>query len=180
MQTHMKTLKHLLILSIFYSSIGCEVETKEDSQPTFRQLKYKKHTNDLKKKGLYFNVEQATIENYDFRNVVYTGTYLQLALMNLEPGEDIGWETHPRSDQFIRVEAGNGLCLVNDEAYDLQPNDAVLIPAGARHNILNNSDSLQLKIYTLYARPVHKDKITRSTKEEAKEKKEHYDGETSE
>jgi mannose-6-phosphate isomerase-like protein (cupin superfamily) len=169
-----------ILLPSLFLAIGCTRNSSEKGETTFRQLKYKKKIADTKKKGLFLNLEEAVSENYDYRNVLYTGKYIQLAIMSLEPGEDIGWETHARSDQFIRVESGSGLCLLNDEAYELETNDAVLIPAGAKHNILNNNDSLELKLYMLYARPVHKDKISRSTKEEAREKSEHFDGETTE
>jgi len=170
----------IAILPALIFVFGCTRNSEEKSETTYRQIKYKKRTPDSKKKGLFLDIEQATLDNYDYRSVLYTGKNLQLAIMSLEPGEDIGWETHARSDQFIRVEQGTGICLLNDEAYELNPNAIVLIPSGARHNILNNNDSLELKLYTLYARPVHKDKISRSTKEEAHEKGEHFDGETTE
>jgi mannose-6-phosphate isomerase-like protein (cupin superfamily) len=170
----------ILLVPIFLFNLSCKRNSTEKEETTIRQLKFKKKTSDRRKKGYYLNIAQATQDNYDFRSVLYTGKYLQLAIMSLESGEDLGWETHARSDQFIRVESGTGICLLNDEAYELQTNDAILIPAGARHNILNNNDSLELKLYMLYARPVHKDQISRSTKEEARDKKEYYDGETTE
>ena len=126
------------------------------------------------------NISDATNDNYDYRSIIYTGKFMQLGIMSLEPGEDTGWETHKRSDQFIRVESGNGLCLLNDEEYELTENDALFIPAGAEHNILNENDSIQFKFYTLYARPLHKDGINRVTKEDATSKKEKYDGRTTE
>lgn len=169
-----------LTLPLILLFLGCNRKSEEQSETTFRQLKYKKKTPNSRKKGYFLNLETATSDNYDYRSVLYTGKYMQLAIMSLQPGEDIGWETHPKSDQFLRVESGTGICLLNDEVYELEANDALIIPAGARHNIQNNSDSSQLKIYLLYARPVHKDRITRSTKEEARDKPEHFDGETTE
>jgi mannose-6-phosphate isomerase-like protein (cupin superfamily) len=161
-------------------TLGCARYSEDNSETTYRQLKYKKRTPDNKKKGLFLDLEEATFENYDFRSVLYTGKYLQLDIMSLESGEDIGWKKYARTDQLLYVESGSGTCLVNDEAYELQENNAVLIPAGARHNILNNNDTLELKFFILYARPIHKDKVSRSTKEEAREKRDYFDGETTE
>ena len=169
----------LLLPSLLFV-IGCARNSGEKEETTFRQLKYKKNIPDKKKKGLFLNLEQATLDNYDYESVLYTGKYMQLAIMSLESGEDTGWKSHARSDQFLRVESGSGLCLLNDEAYEMEANTAVFIPAGSRHNIYNNNDSLDLKLHIMFARPVHKDKISRSTKEEARDKKGHYDGETTE
>ncbi len=168
----------IIILSITCTS--CKNDPNEKSETTYRQLKYKKNTPENKKKGLFLNLEQATLDNYDYQSVLYTGKYMQLALMSLETGEDTGWNTNTRSDQLVRIESGSGLCLLNDEAYEFQANDAVFIPAGSRHNILNNNDSTELKLYVLFSRPVLKDKISRATKEEARERKDRFDGETTE
>src|SRR5690606_32829048 len=96
-------------------------------------------------------------ENEDFRRVLYTGPNLQLVLMALRPGEDIGLETHEEHDQFIRVEAGTGVARLNGEERGLEDGSIVVIPAGVEHNVINTSDSEALKLYTLYAPPEHAD-----------------------
>lgn len=169
----------LLLPSVLFVT-GCSRNSGKKEETTFRQLKYKKRISDTKKKGLFLDLEEATFENYDFKSVLYTGKQLQLMIMSLESGEDIGWKTYKRADQFVYIESGSGTCLVNDEAYDLEENDAVFIPAGARHNILNNNDTMELKLFLLSARPIHKDKVSRSSKEEAREKGDYFDGETTE
>jgi mannose-6-phosphate isomerase-like protein (cupin superfamily) len=161
-------------------TFSCDTKSDEKKETTQRQLKFKKKTRDKNKKGYQVNIEEIVNNNFDYRTVLYTGKHLQLIIMCLEPGEDIGWKNYSRSDQFIRVESGSGSCLLNNEIYELEPNDALFIPAGARHNILNDNDSVALKIYTLYALPMHKDGISRSTKEESSNKKEYFDGETTE
>ena len=170
----------VLLLPSLLFVIGCSRNSGEKEETTFRQLKYKKRISDSKKKGLFLDLEEATFENYDFKSVLYTGIQSQLMIMSLESGEDIGWKTYKRSDQFVYIESGSGTCLVNDEAYEVEENDAVFIPAGARHNILNNNDTMELKLFVISSRPIHKDKISRSTKEEAREKGDYFDGETTE
>ena len=176
----MKKILLVLLLPSLLFVTGCSRNSGKKEETTFRQLKYKKRISDSKKKGLFLDLEEATFENYDFKSVLYTGKQLQLMIMSLESGEDIGWKTYKRADQFVYIESGSGTCLVNDEAYDLEENDAVFIPAGARHNILNNNDTMELKLFLLSARPIHKDKVSRSSKEEAREKGDYFDGETTE
>lgn len=177
---YMKFKYSILFLGLGLIVFSCISNTDKNKETSYRQLKFKKKTSDKNKKGYLVNIEEVVNDNFDYRTVLYTGKHLQLVMMSLEPGEDIGWEKHASSDQFIRVESGSGTCLLNNEIYELEPNDALFIPAGARHNILNDNDSLDLKIYTLYAVPMHKDGVSRSTKEESSNKKEYFDGETTE
>lgn len=131
-------------------------------------------------KGLKTNIEKDTLENKNFRKVLYTGNGLQLVLMSLKAGEDIGEETHKDTDQFFRVEKGQGTCFIDGHEYKIHDGDIVLVPAGAKHNVINTDSKEDLKLYTLYGPPQHKDGVVRSTKEEAEKKKEEFDGKTTE
>jgi len=131
-------------------------------------------------KGFHSNIEQDTINNTDFRRVVYTGKHCQLVYMSLKPREEIGLETHKENDQFLRFEGGEGKCYIDDNVYDVSDGFAIIVPAGARHNVVNVSDSAELKIYTIYSPPHHKDGIVRATKHEAEENEEDFDGQTTE
>lgn len=131
-------------------------------------------------KGYHSQVERDTLENTHFRKVEYTGKHIQLVLMSLPPREEIGLETHTENDQFLRFEGGSGLCLIDDHQYEVSDGFAIIVPAGARHNVINTSDAEDLKIYTLYAPPHHKDQIVRTTKKEAEEIDEEFDGMTTE
>jgi mannose-6-phosphate isomerase-like protein (cupin superfamily) len=126
--------------------------------------------------GFVTNIERATLDNTDYRRVLYTAKNIQLVLMHLAPGEDIGTETHDL-DQFIRVEAGHGKAVLDGTEHDLADGSAVLIPAGTRHNIINTGEAA-LRLYSLYAPPEHKDQIVHPTKED--EDEEHFDGRTTE
>ncbi|MBZ4191052.1 cupin domain-containing protein [Niabella beijingensis] len=126
-------------------------------------------------KGFHTNIENDTRANAAFRKVLYTGRQLQLVLMTLQPGEEIGAEVHPENDQFFRFEEGSGRCLIDDTEYTVSDGSAVVIPAGSRHNVINTG-STELKMYTIYAPPHHKDGIVRNTKKEAEENEEEYDG----
>lgn len=117
--------------------------------------------------GFFGNIERMTLANEHFRQVVFTGQHLQLVLMTLQPNEDIGSETHAVVDQFIRVEDGDGKLVLNGEEHALHDGDAFVIPAGARHNVLNTSSEHELKLYTLYAPPHHKQGTIHATKAEA-------------
>jgi mannose-6-phosphate isomerase-like protein (cupin superfamily) len=132
------------------------------------------------KKGYKQNIEKLTVENNNFRQVEYTGKNLQLVLMSLKPGEDIGSEVHPENDQFFRIDAGKGKAVINETEYEISDGDAVVVPAGEEHNIINTSDSEDLKLYTIYAPSHHKDGIVRETKEEAMANEEDFDGVTTE
>ncbi len=131
-------------------------------------------------KGFNANIEKETLENDNFRKVLYTSKYSQLVLMNLGPGQEIGMETHQENDQFFRFEKGKGKCIIDGNEYDLSDGVAIVVPAGAEHNIINTSDVEDLKLYTIYSPAHHKDGILRKTKEEAEENEEDFDGKTTE
>jgi mannose-6-phosphate isomerase-like protein (cupin superfamily) len=131
-------------------------------------------------KGFHSNIEQDTLGNNDFRKVLYTGKHSQLVLMSLKPREEIGLVTHDENDQFLRFEGGEGKCYIDENEYDVKDGFAIIVPAGARHNVVNVSDSDELKIYTIYSPPHHKDGIVRSTKKDAEERDEEFDGQTTE
>lgn len=131
-------------------------------------------------KGFNLDIEEATINNSDFRKVLYTGKHSQLVLMNLKPGEEIGLETHNENDQFFRFEQGEGKCIVDDTEYTVTDGSALVVPLGARHNIINTSDTLDLKLYTIYSPAHHKDGIVRATKKEAIDNESEFDGTTTE
>ena len=131
-------------------------------------------------KGFKSDIESATLQNDSFRKVLYTGKFTQLVLMNLKPGEEIGMETHDTVDQFFRFEKGTGKVYIDDTIYDVSDGDVVIVPSGARHNVVNTSDTDPLKLYTLYSPPEHQDGIERVTKEEAETQKEHFNGKTTE
>ena len=131
------------------------------------------------KKGFHSNIEKDTLNNSNFRKVSYTGEHMQLVLMTLKPLEEIGMETHSTIDQFFRFESGEGKCVINGNEYSVTDGDAIIIPAGSKHNIIN-SGSKPLKMYTIYTPPNHKDGIVFKTKEEASESKEKFDGKITE
>ena len=131
-------------------------------------------------KGFNTNIEQDTLDNTNFRKVLYTGKHSQLVLMSLLPNEEIGLETHAENDQFLRFEGGAGKVFIDGNEYSVEDGDAVIVPAGAEHNVVNVSDSEELKIYTIYSPPHHKDQIVRKTKQEAEENDEEFDGTTTE
>ena len=115
-------------------------------------------------KGFKTNIEKAAVENENFREVLYTSKYSQLVLMNLRPGEEIGIETHHGNDQFFRIEEGHGKCVIDGNEYEINAGDAIVVPAGTKHNIINADNDAGLKMYTIYSPPHHKDGIVRATK----------------
>jgi len=131
-------------------------------------------------KGFKSNIEKDTLKNKNFRKVLYTSAHSQLVLMSLEPKQEIGAETHPENDQFVRFEGGTGRVEIDDNKYSVKDGDAVVIPAGAKHNVINTSKTDELKIYTIYSPPHHKDQIVRKTKEEAEANDEEFDGKMTE
>ena len=131
-------------------------------------------------KGFSTNIESATLSNSSFRKVLYTGKHSQLVLMSLRPGEDIGMEVHNENDQFFRFESGEGKVIIDGNEYPLSDGVAVVVPAGAEHNIVNTSTSEELKMYTIYSPSHHKDGIIRETKEEAEQNDAEFDGVTTE
>jgi len=120
------------------------------------------------------------VENVNFRQVLYTSVHMQVMLMTLKPGEEIGEEIHNANDQFFRFESGNGKCTINGNEYNVSDGNAIVVPAGAKHNVINTAKAGELKMYTIYAPPNHKDGIVRVTKEEAEDFPEKFDGETTE
>lgn len=113
------------------------------------------------------NIEETTLKNENFREVLNTEQHSQLVLMSLNPKEDIGLETHQIVDQFIRIEAGKGKAILNGKEYPLEDGSAVVIPAGTEHNIINTSADQKLKLYTIYSPAHHRDKTVHKTKEDA-------------
>lgn len=126
-------------------------------------------------KGFFTNIEAATVGNNNFRHVLYTGQHTQLVLMSLDPNEDIGLETHANTDQFFRFESGKGKVIIDDAVYEVGSGDAVIVPAGAKHNVINSSDVDALRLYTLYSPPQHKDGIVRFSKANANAEPEEFD-----
>ena len=131
-------------------------------------------------KGFKADIEKETLANENFRKVLYTGEHLQLVLMTLKMGEDLGEETHPDNDQFFRFESGTGTCVIDGNEYKVAEGDVIVVPAGAKHNITNTGTSAPFKMYTLYGPPNHLDGTVRATKEDAEKKPEKFDGKTTE
>lgn len=131
-------------------------------------------------RGFKSAIESDAITNKNFRKVMYTSKYSQLVLMSLVPKEEIGLETHTANDQFFRVEAGRGKCVIDGNEYLLCDGDAVIVPAGAQHNVINTSATEPLKLYTIYSPPHHKDGIVRATKHDAEANEMEFEGETTE
>ncbi len=131
-------------------------------------------------KGYNTSIETETLNNQDFRRVLYTAKNSQLVLMTLDPNQDIGEETHFENDQFFRFEQGQGLCIIDGNEYPVEDGSAIIVPAGAKHNVINTSSTEPLKMYTIYSPPHHKDGIVRATKQEAMDNDEEFDGVTTE
>ncbi|MFA6304415.1 MAG: cupin domain-containing protein [Patescibacteria group bacterium] len=130
--------------------------------------------------GYHGNVEQLTLANENFRQVLYTAEHSQLVLMSLKPNEEIGEEIHQENDQFFRFEAGEGKAIIDGNEYELVDGDVIIVPAGAKHNIINTSASQSLKLYTLYCPAHHRDGVIHATKEQAQGDDEEFDGQTTE
>ena len=131
-------------------------------------------------KGFNTNIEKETLENENFRKVLYTGKHSQLVLMNLEPKEEIGMEVHADNDQFFRFEKGEGKVVIDGNEYSVSGGSAIVVPAGAQHNVINVSGVEELKLYTIYSPAHHKDGIVRATKAEAEANEAEFDGATTE
>ena len=129
-------------------------------------------------KGFVQDIESLAVENQDFRRVLYTAKNCQLVVMSLKPKEEIGAEVH-RLDQFFRVEEGTGEAVLNGVRTTIRAGWAIVVPAGANHNIVNTGD-VPLKLYTLYAPPNHRDGVVHRTREEAEADNEQFDGKTTE
>lgn len=119
------------------------------------------------KKGFVTNIEKDTLENENFRKVLYTSKYGQVVVMSLLPNEDIGMEVHEHVDQFFRIDSGEGKVIIDGEEAVITDGFAVVVPAGSQHNIVNTSSEKPLKLYTIYMPPNHKDGIIHKTKAEA-------------
>jgi mannose-6-phosphate isomerase-like protein (cupin superfamily) len=130
-------------------------------------------------KGYVIDIEKATIENRNFRKVLYTAKNSQLVVMSLMPGEDIGEEVH-HLDQFIRIEDGNGKAILDGMEHEIRDDYAIVIPAGTRHNIINTSKDADMKLYSIYSPPEHREGVVHRTKNEALADNEQFDGKTTE
>ena len=131
-------------------------------------------------KGFNANIEQDTLANENFRKVLYTGKHCQLVLMSLLPNEEIGMEVHTDNDQFFRFEKGEGKVIIDGNEYAVADGSAIIVPAGAEHNVINVSGDLPLKLYTIYSPAHHKDGVVRATKAEAEADGPEFDGVTTE
>ena len=131
-------------------------------------------------KGFKINIEKIAKDNSNFRKVLYTSKHSQLVLMSLQPKEEIGEEIHADNDQFFRVESGQGKCIIDGNEYEIKDGDAIVIPSGAKHNIINTATDSALKMYTIYSPAHHKDKLIRATKKEAEMSEVEFDGVTTE
>lgn len=130
-------------------------------------------------RGFISNIEKDTLENKNYRKVLYTAKHCQLVLMCLLPGEEIGEEIHEDNDQFFRFESGNGKVIIDGKESDVSDGFSVIVPSGAKHNVINTGEK-ELKLYTIYSPAHHKDGLVFLTKKEAEEKGVEFDGITTE
>jgi len=131
-------------------------------------------------KGYKGSIEKITLENDNFRKVLYTGKHSQLVAMSLRPNEEIGMEVHEENDQFFRFEKGMGKVIIDGNEYEVADGDAVIVPSGSQHNVINTSGSDALKLYTIYSPAHHRDQTVHVTKEDAEKDDEHFEGVTTE
>lgn len=129
--------------------------------------------------GYIANIEELAEENNNFRHVLYSGLNLQLVLMSVERGEEIGGEIHSDADQFFRIEAGEGRVVIDGVTHKIKSGDGIIIPAGAHHNLICTGHDT-LKLYTIYSPPHHRDQLVQKTKAEADASEEAFDGQTTE
>ena len=129
-------------------------------------------------KGYVQNIEDITVKNEDFRQVLYTASNCQLVVMALKPKEEIGMEAH-KPDHFFRVEEGSGEAVIDGVRTAIRAGFAIIIPGGTNHNIINTG-TVPMKLYTIYSPPNHRDGIVHHTREDAEADHEHFDGKTSE
>lgn len=130
-------------------------------------------------KGFVGDIERLTEENDDFRRVIYTGRNLQLVLMAIPPGEETGEERHEDRDQFFRIEGGEGEIWIDGACHHVGPDDGIIVPQGARHNVVSRGDE-PLRLYTIYGPPEHLDGVVHRTRADADRAHEHFDGTTTE
>lgn len=131
-------------------------------------------------KGFVENIEELTKENSNFRKVLYTSKYSQLVLMSLKPMEEIGMEVHEDNDQFFRVDAGKGKVIIDGNETEIKDGFAIVIPAGTQHNVVNTSETEDMKLYTIYSPAHHRDGVIHATREQAEADDEHFEGVTTE
>ena len=132
-------------------------------------------------KGFCSNIAKDTLDNENFRKVIYTSKHSQLVLMSLAPNEEIGMEVHPDNDQFFRFEKGQGKCIIDGNEYEIKDGTAVIVPAGAQHNVINVSATDELKLYTIYSPAHHKDGVIHKTKQDGEaDTTDEFDGKTTE
>lgn len=131
-------------------------------------------------KGFHADIEKETLKNKNFRKVLYTAKHSQLVLMSVKPNQELGMEVHHDNDQFFRFEQGQGKCIIDGNEYKLANGTAIIVPAGAHHNIINTSSAEELKFYTIYSPAHHRDKVIHVTKEQAEADDEEFDGKTTE
>jgi len=131
-------------------------------------------------KGFIQNIEQLTLANENFRQVLYTAPHSQLVLMALKPGEEIGEEVHEENDQFFRFEQGQGKVVIDGVEHQVGDGVVVIVPAGASHNVINGSQTESLKMYTIYSPAHHRDGVVHETKAQAEVDSEHFEGQTTE
>jgi len=151
---------------------------KSGPKTAMKDQKVKKGKANMEKKGFIQDIEKLAIQNDNFRKVVYTATHCQIVLMSLKPQEEIGEETHV-PDQFFRVEAGSGVVVLNGVRTDIHAGSAILVPSGAKHNIINTGHE-PMKLYTIYSPPNHRDGVIHQTRADAEKDNEHFDGKTTE
>ena len=132
------------------------------------------------KKGYNIDLESETKKNSNFRKVLYTAEHSQLVLMNLKPSDEIGMEKHKEIDQFFRFEKGKGTVIINGRKQSVKDGSAVIVPAGSWHNVINASKTQNLRFYTIYSPPDHKDKLVHRTREIAMKTDKEWDGKTTE
>lgn len=119
----------------------------------------------VNKNGIVVDIESDTKSNKDFRRVIFTGSNIQLVLMSVLPGQELGMEVHPGNDQFFRVDAGSGTCVINGIRHDIKNGSAFIIPQGVQHNVIAGPEGL--KVYTIYGPPHHPDYTVNATKTDA-------------
>jgi mannose-6-phosphate isomerase-like protein (cupin superfamily) len=132
------------------------------------------------KKGYVVHLEEETKKNGLFRRVLYTGEHSQLVLMIIKPKDELGMEVHEDNDQFFRIDSGEGKVIINGNEYAVKDGDGIVVPAGAQHNVMNTSAAGDLRLYTIYAPPHHKDGTVHRTKKDAMENEEEFEGKTTE
>lgn len=176
------SLKMMLIVSLLLAACSNPPGNNQKEKPETKDTVVSNVNPEKNKtmKGFAINIEKNTLENNNFRMVLYTAKHMQLVLMSLKPGEEIGEETHADVDQFFRFESGEGNCVINGVVNKVAAGDVIIVPAGAKHNVINTGTQKDLKLYTIYAGPNHRDGVVRATKKEAEEKEEKFDGLTTE